>query len=175
MENTNDHQITPQNLNLSDDNLDKFFLTHLNRIYCAKAHLMKKLPELANLAAFTDLRFAIEETIEIVGNQLVRMNEIYTILNSNYSEDHCTGLVGLVEDAFEAIKQNGHNLELRDMSTLYYMLNIESVETASFQILQIAADKLGNKQIKQLLKESFDEAKDDRALFLEISAKYIAS
>lgn len=167
--------ITPLNLHLSSSNLKDFFITHLNRIYCAKAHLMKCLPELGELAGFTDIKFAIDETIEIVGNQLSRMEEIYTIMGAEYSEQNCAGLVGLVDDAFTAIKQADNNAELCDMSTLFYMLNIESVEMASFQILQIAAGKLGNKQVIQLLQESYDEAREDRALFLEISAKYIAS
>jgi len=44
---------------------------------------------------------------------------------------------------------------------------------ASFQVLQMAAVKLKNKQIKQLLKENYDEAKADRTLLLLIAAKYI--
>ena len=81
----------------------------------------------------------------------------------------------MIEDAFIAVKQQGSDPELRDMSILFYMQNIESVEMTSFQVLQIAAVKLKNKQISQLLKENFEAAKEDRALLLMVSAKYITS
>jgi hypothetical protein len=61
-------------------------------------------------------------------------------------------------------------MELRDMSILFYLQNIESME-----VLRIAAVKLKNKQIKQLLTENVDEAKESRTLLLLISAKYITS
>jgi len=61
------------------------------------------------------------------------------------------------------------------MSILFYMQNIESVEMASFQVLQIAAVKLRNKLVGQLLKENFDEAKADRTLLLLVTTKYVVS
>lgn len=65
------------------------------------------------------------------------------------------------------------NQRVRDMSIIFYLQNIESVEMASFQVLQMAAVKLKNRQIRQLLKENYDEAKADRTLLLLIAAKYI--
>jgi len=64
---------------------------------------------------------------------------------------------------------------LRDLSILFYMQNIESVEMASFQVLKMVAVKLKNKQLTQLLTENFDEAKEDRALLLLITKKYLTS
>jgi ferritin-like metal-binding protein YciE len=55
--------------------------------------------------------------------------------------------------------------ELRDLSVAFYMQNIESMEVASFQVLQMAAVKLKNKQIKQLTRENYDETKSDRTCF----------
>ncbi|MDO7743345.1 MAG: DUF892 family protein, partial [Pedobacter sp.] len=59
------------------------------------------------------------------------------------------------------------------LSIIFYLQNIESVEMASFQILQMAAVRLNNKHISQLLKENYEEAKSDRTLLLLISSKYI--
>ncbi|WP_374950978.1 hypothetical protein [Mucilaginibacter sp.] len=53
------------------------------------------------------------------------------------------------------------------------MISIESLELTSFKILQVIAGKFPDKQIKQLLKENFDEATGDRALLLLIFARYI--
>jgi ferritin-like metal-binding protein YciE len=162
-------------INLGPRKLEKFFLTHLNRIYCAKLHLVKRLPEISDLAHFNDLQNAMEETTQQVRMQIERMREIYNLLKAEVAIEGHKGLTGLVEDAFVAVKQEGTDPELRDMSILFYMQNIESVEMTSFQVLQIAAVKLKNKRIGQLLQQNFEAAKADRSLLLLVSAKYMLS
>lgn len=164
-----------QKISLAKQELKSFFISHLNKIYAAKAHLVSKLPQIANEAHFRDLRHAIIETIEDVEKQMARMEMIFALLDSNIDPGNFSGLAGLVDDAFEDIKLHEKKHELRDMSILFYLHNIESMEMASFQILRIAAVKLKNNQIKQLIQENYDEAKADRTLMLLIAAKYITS
>lgn len=159
---------------LSSGDLKLFFLEHLNHVYCAKAHLVERLPEIEEVAYFKDLRNAIIETKEDVQRQLVRMDEIFILLETKSSMENCDGIIAMVEGAFSSIQLQAKNSVLRDLSILFYMQNIESIEMASFQILQIAAVKMNNNQVTQLLKENFDEAKGDRTLMLLIAAKYIA-
>jgi ferritin-like metal-binding protein YciE len=160
--------------NFDPDILESFFITHLNRIYCAKLHLAKRLPEIENAANFSDLQNAIVETISEVEKQIARMHEIYELLNAEISIESHKGLTGLIEDAFIAIQQQSKDPILRDMSILFYMQNIESVEMTSFQVLQVAAIKLKNDEIKNLLQENFEAAKTSRSLLMLITAKYIA-
>jgi len=165
----------PGKIVLGSKRLKSYFVNNLDKIYAAKAHLFKHLPTIADEAHFSDLRFAILETLEDVGKQLARMDIIYTMLDAERSDGNCSGLVGLVDDAFEDIKLHGKEPELRDLSIAFYMQNIESIEMASFQVLEMASVKLKNKQIKQLIRENYDEAKADRTLLLLITAKYITA
>jgi ferritin-like metal-binding protein YciE len=160
-------------INLGSEKLKTFFVRHLNRIYSAKAHLFTRLPQLLTEVHFSDLRHAIQETIEDVGKQMARMEVIYAILDAAIGNASVQGLSGMVDDAFDAINENREEPELRDLSIIFYLQNIESVEMASFQVLQMAAVKLKNKQIDQLLQENYAEAKADRTLLLLISSKYI--
>lgn len=162
-------------INLGSDKLKIFFLKHLDRIYAAKLHLVSKLPALSEEVEFADLKQAICETVSDVEKQLARMQVIYTLLDAEVTGGSIHGLTGLVEDAFEAINEQNNEPELRDLSIIFYLQNIESVEMASFQILQMAAVKLNNKHVNQLLKENYDEAKADRTLLLLISSKYITN
>lgn len=168
-----DKSHSTQKINLGSEKLKIFFVYHLNRIYYAKAHLVDRLPLLKDEVYFNDLQMAIGETVDDVEKQMVRMELIYELLDAQISKGRINGLTGLVDDAFDAIKEQTGESELRDMSIIFYLQNIESVEMASFQVLQMAAVKLKNKQIKQLLKENYDEAKADRTLLLLIAAKYI--
>lgn len=164
-----------QEINLQKSDLIEFFIHHLNRVYSAKTHLLKRLPEILYQVQFADLEGAIHETIEIVGNQRKRMESIYRMMDANITEGSISGLEGLINDSFEDIKSQRDNPELRDMSIMFYMTNIEAMEMASFQILQLLSVKIGNEKIKTLIKESFDEAQSDKALLLLITTKYLAT
>jgi ferritin-like metal-binding protein YciE len=94
--------------------------------------------------------------------QIARIEIIYTLLDAEVTKGSIHGLAGLIEDAFEAINEQTGKPELRDLSIIFYLQNIESVEMAFFQILQMAAVKLKNKHIEQVLKQNHDGAKSDR-------------
>jgi len=162
-------------INLGSEKLKLFFIKHLDRIYDAKLHLVSRLPGIAEEVEFADLRYAIQETVEDVEKQIARMELIYSLLDAEVSKGSIHGLTGLIQDAFEAINEQRGEPELRDLSIIFYLQNIESVEMASFQILQMAAIRLKNKHISQLLKENYEEAKADRTLLLLISSKYITN
>ncbi len=163
------------NVHLGNKRLIKFFLDNLDRIYCAKKHMVEHLPEIADQAYFSDISHALYETIDDVKKQIIRMDDMYARLGTKNNAASCNGLVAMVQEAFEEIKNQKDDAALRDMSILFYMQNIESIEVASFQALQIIGAKIKNEEISQLLKENLDEAKDDRTLLLMITAKYVTS
>jgi len=170
------NQRSPWNrINLGSEKLKKFFLKHLDRIYTAKLHLVHRLPSLAAEAEFSELKQAIDETVQAVEQQVARILMIYALLDSTPNSGSINGLTGMIDDAFMAINEQHGEPELQDLSIIFYLQNIESVEMSSFQILQMAAVGLKNRQVSQLLKENYDEAKSDRILLLLISSKYIVS
>jgi ferritin-like metal-binding protein YciE len=158
---------------LSQKELRHFFISHLNRIYCAKSQLLEKLPELGKHSHFLDLQQAIGETLEIVQNQIGRIKEIYIWLDAWYQPESCVGLVGILDEAFQSIGGQPESPALRDLSILFYMQNIESIEMASFKMMMMVADKLAQPKIVQLLLESYDEAREDKTLLKEITEKYL--
>ena len=155
------------------DELKLFFISHLNRIYCAKNQLLDKLPELAKRANFLDLQQSIAETIEIVQGQVARMREIYIALDDFYKPEGCGGLAGILDEAFQSIGIGTGTPAVRDLSLLFYMQNIESIEMASFKVMEMVAAKMNRPQIVQALQECYDEAKDDKILLKQITEKYL--
>jgi ferritin-like metal-binding protein YciE len=162
-------------INVGRSDLTQFFLHHLNKIYAAKTMLASELPKLMDNVHFTDLRGAMRDTVEGVRKQVVRMDEIYEIMPAAFSDADSGGLRGLVNDSFNDIELHSENPELRDMSILFYLHCIESIEMASYQILEMAAVKLRNDRIKQLIKQNYEEARADRTLLLLINARYIST
>jgi ferritin-like metal-binding protein YciE len=158
---------------MKDTDLHDFFISHLNRIFCAKNQLVERLPELRRKVEFRDLELAIGETIEVVELQIARMKQIYILLDSFNRYEDCSGLAGLLDETFQAIREHSDNGAFRDLSILFYLQIIEGVEMTSFGILMHVADKLGRPDVEQLLLECYDEAKDDRVLLTQISAHLI--
>jgi ferritin-like metal-binding protein YciE len=152
----------------------KFFSGHLDRIYCGKEHLVNSLPALADQAQFSDLKLAILELRDDVRKQMARMNEIYGLLQLKHTEAGCVGMIALLQEMFEGIDTHKGEKPYCDLSLMFYLQNIESIETTSFQMLRITAAKLEHEGVNQLLRESFDEAKEDRGLLLQISQKFMA-
>jgi len=163
---------TPHTNVLNPEKLNRFFITQLNRIYCAKSHLLENLPQIGIHAHFRDLTFAIKETVADVEKQIARMDEIFLLLEIKPAAEHCQGVIGIIEDAFSAIHKEAGDPEMRDLSILFYLQNIEGIEMASFKMLNMAAPKLDKKEIRQLLKENFDEASGDLALLQHITSTF---
>jgi len=159
--------------NLSKQELRQFFISHLNRIYCAKTQLVEKLPLLVGRSHYLDLQQAIDETTESVRLQIGRMKMVYINLDTHYQPESCVGLKGILDEAFQSIGPPFESPAIRDLSILFYMHNIESIEETSFKVMLQVAENLGNQAIRQLLLECYDEAKEDKALFRHITESYL--
>lgn len=160
-------------LKLSQQEYRHFLISHLHRIYCAKNELVEKLPIIGKRAHFLDLQQAITETVDIVRQQIRRMKDIYILLDSYYQHESCIGLIGILDEAFQSIGTPGEGPALQDLSILFYMQHIESIEIASFKTLLMVAHEYQQPDIEQLLVECYDEAQEDKALFTAIMANYL--
>jgi ferritin-like metal-binding protein YciE len=153
--------------------LQPLFFDTLNRVYCAKSHLAERLSEVVELVNLADLKQAILGTLDELESQLDRMDELYKLLGLSYSFNSCNGIIAIFENAFSSIDLQGDNVVTRDLSILFYLLHVESIELASFQTLEVLSSQLEENRVKQILRENFEEAKADKALMLMIATKYI--
>lgn len=144
-------------------------------IYCIKSHLQERLPEIRENAHFTDLADAITQTLADVEKQIRQMDEIYRQLGIKHDFENCQGVINMIEDLFSAIYLKSAYPDLRDLSILLYLQNIESIEMASFCMLKLAAEQLDQKEFIPLFQDSFEEAKKDLGLLQLITMKYFHS
>ncbi|WPU95699.1 DUF892 family protein [Mucilaginibacter sabulilitoris] len=166
-------EITPPSYETIQEGLQPLFFDNLNRIYCAKSHLLERLSEVVEFVAFADLKFAMLGTLDELENQLSRMDELYQLLGLEYSFSSCSGIISVFENAFSAIDLKHDNMVARDLSIFCYLLKVESIELASFQMLEVLSGQLKDDRIKQILEENFEESKADKALMLMIATKYV--
>jgi ferritin-like metal-binding protein YciE len=168
MEQTSRHRLTE----LPPAMLKQFFISHLNRIYCAKTQLADKLPLLNRSSGFPDLRLAISETITMARHQIDRLKAIYFMLNASYQPESCVGIVGILDEAFQSIGKHDESSTLRDLPLLSYMFHIENIETTSFEVLLVISEHLKEPGIIKLLTDCYNEAQKDKVLFQQITQRY---
>lgn len=156
---------------MGSEKIKSFFIDHLNRLYCAKSHLGERLPEIHDEAAFADLKQAIKETIISTERQLARIEEIFAIMNIKYSFEKCQTLISFLETQFASLQLHATEPEFRDLAIVTYLYQLDSVELASSNILQVAVNNIQDPQIKSLTNEHYSEAKADNALLLLLLKK----
>lgn len=151
--------------------VDNFFTEHLNRIYCANAHLAERLLEIVGTNNFKNLNNPIKETIDETEKYIALMDSVYAALQKHYSFDKCNNLISLLEDEFTAIHQQDDEL-LRDLYLLSYLQNIENVEKNSIQLLQLINTEKSNGPIAIFLDEYLNPSKNKPTLYNFIIDKY---
>jgi ferritin-like metal-binding protein YciE len=156
-----------------NQSLKTIFNDELNSMLCAITHLSKNLPEMADLAAFTNLRLAFEETQEETKNQIERIKQILEHFNIEESEKASLGIKCIIDEAYSAVSRTAEKSFKRDMALIFYAQIVEHVEIASYNILKAIASKLHYTKAGILLGENLDEAKDTKKLLQLISDEYI--
>lgn len=166
MENNHTYSATPEVMK-------KHFVHHLNRIYFGKKYLQKHLPALTGRASFKKLRFAIEELLDSVNNQVKRIEEIYQIISARPDQESCVPIIAVFKDAFEIQDYGEESCLLNDIDIILYMQLLEHINITSYRMLKILASSLEYKEAEQLLIESFDESRDDDKLLVMIADEYL--
>lgn len=164
--------VPPYPAQSESDKLAIFFTDHLNRIYCAQAHLAERLLEITDTDTFKDINIPIKETISETEQQIARMDGIYAQLQQRYSFDNCSGLISLLEDEFTTIHQQTDDEVLRDMCILSYLNYVTSIEKSSIQVLRLTAIEKNNISMNQFVKEYLNNSKNSHTLYNFLIAKY---
>ena len=154
--------------------LKQLFIHQLNRVNCTKGYLIRNLPLLIEMASFKNMKLAIQEDLDDVKKQQMRIDEMYQILGSKASDEGCDVIKSIIEEAFNLNNNSGKSTIINDMDIILYMQLIENIELSSFGMLKLIAQFMGNDKITQMVTECFDENVDNDKLFTLISEEYLA-
>jgi ferritin-like metal-binding protein YciE len=160
---------------LSPEQFKKLFIHQLNRINCAKGYLIKNLPALKIIASFQMLKLAIQEDLDDVKKQLLRVQDIYELLDAKASDEGCEVLIAVIEQAYKLSENEGKTSIITDMDIILYLQLIEHIEMTTYRMLKMIATYLGNKQIEQMILECFHETEDNDLLYELIAEEYLGN
>lgn len=156
----------------NDAFLKQIFLHHLNRIYNGKRFLQQRTDSLVKMASFKALEMAVGEFGGDVKKQIERMEDIYKLIGETPSPEVCNPIRSIIKDEF-CLEDTQDVPLLNDLDLMLYLQVLEHINITSYRMLIMIAKLLKYDEVKQLLKENFDESEDNDKLFTLIAKEYI--
>ena len=114
-----------QSQNLPD--LKILFIHQLNRVNCTKGYLIRNLPILEEIASFKNMKLAIQEDLDDVKKQQVRIDKMYSMLHSKASDEGCDVIKSVIEEAFNLGNNAGKSTIVNDMDIILYMQTLYNI------------------------------------------------
>jgi ferritin-like metal-binding protein YciE len=167
MENYRELPPLSANTNPTDEKLMIFFTGKLNSLHCAKSHLIERFQELATDDNFFSLPFRIDDTIEAAEKTIQRIDLVYNFIGKKYCYDECGELINVLEESFSAVQNNLDDAPLCCLHMINYLKKIEKTQTIAYELMKLAATKLKNRALLDVLGQVFEEG--DNTLVLQLT------
>ncbi len=154
----------------SVNTIDQLFVEELKDIYSAETQITKALPKLVKAATSEELKTAFEEHLEETEGQIERLDQIFETLGVNPKGKTCDGMKGVLEEGEEMLKETEEG-SVRDAALISAAQRVEHYEMAAYGAVRTYADKLGKKQVVNLLEETLEEEKAADKRLTQIALK----
>jgi ferritin-like metal-binding protein YciE len=142
----------------NDTTLKSLLIEELRDIYHAERQLVRALPKLAKAATSPDLREALESHLAETEEQVSRVEQAFEMLNESARTKTCPGMLGIVEEGSELIKENDKGAAL-DAGIIAGAQRAEHYEIAAYGSVMAWAKALGHDDVAELLSASLEEEK----------------
>jgi ferritin-like metal-binding protein YciE len=137
--------------------LEDLFLDTLKDVYHAEKQIIKALPKMARAAGSAELKTAFTTHLEETRGQVVRLEQVFELLDKAARAKPCAAMLGLVEEGQEIMEEfTGPAL---DAGLLSSAQAVEHYEIARYGTLAAWADELGMGEAAGLLRETLAEEK----------------
>lgn len=139
-------------------NLEDLFEYELKDLYSAERQLVQALPKMAKEANNPKLKEAFESHLEETKGQKEKLDRVFALLNIKHGNTKCLAMEGLIEEGKDLIDENA-TPEVKDAGLIAAAQKIEHYEISGYGTVVHYAEKLGHKEIHQLLSEILNEEK----------------
>ena len=153
--------------------LKELFVEELKDIYWAEKHLTKALPKMAKAATSEELRDAFTNHLAQTEEQIVRLEEVFGLLELPARAKKCEAMEGLVKESQSAIEDTDKGTSTRDAALIISAQKAEHYEIASYGSLVQLAKTMGQDEVASLLQQTLDEEKETDVLLTELAVSSI--
>ena len=136
----------------------KILVEELQDLYSAEQQLVAALPKMADAAKNPALREHFELHLTQTEGQVARLEEIFDLLGEESESKECRGMMGLLEEGQERIKQAKDMDPLAaDLSLISAAQRIEHYEIAAYGTARTLARQAGEIEVARLLSHTLGE------------------
>ena len=136
--------------------LHDMFVHTLKDIYYAEKKILKALPKMIKAAQNDDLKNALSEHLKETEGQIVRIGEVFAILELRQSAEECDAINGILKEA-DGMLDDTEGTEMRDTAVIASGQAVEHYEMVRYRSLVMWSGALGLEAATPLLQQSLDE------------------
>jgi ferritin-like metal-binding protein YciE len=153
--------------------LKELFLDELKDIYWAEKHLTKALPKMRKACTSEELASAFENHLAITEEQIVRLEEVFELMDEKARAIKCEGMTGLVQEGQKVMEDTPKGSAVRDAGLIISGQKIEHYEIAAYGSLVQLAKTMGRNDVAEILQVTLDEEKEADVLLTELAVSGI--
>jgi ferritin-like metal-binding protein YciE len=153
--------------------LKELFLDELKDIYWAEKHLTKALPKMRKACTSEELASAFENHLAITEEQIVRLEEVFELMDEKVRAIKCEGMTGLVQEGQKVMEDTPKGSAVRDAGLIISGQKIEHYEIAAYGSLVQLAKTMGRNDVAEILQVTLDEEKEADVLLTELAVSGI--
>lgn len=154
------------------DTLQRLYLNELRELYYAEQQLLRLLPAMAKAASSDSLREGLEKHHELTPHHIERLEQVFVRLNEKPQDVTGRGIKGLIEDAFEMLRNEGEKSVL-DAAIAVSGQKIEHYQIAGYGAVVAFADMLGHDEAVTLLQATLDEEAEMNELLSSLTEEVV--
>jgi len=153
-------------------NPDTLLEEELKDLYDAEKRLLRAIPKMAKNASSEELRSALKEHLEVTRNQVDRLEQIFGMLDLPAKAKTCNGMKGIIAEGEETM---GEDMEgaLMDAAIAGAAQRVEHYEMAAYGAAHAIAEHLGNRDVADLLQQTWDEEREADEKLSQIASQML--
>ncbi len=131
--------------------------------------MVKSLPKMINAASSTELQNALNDHLEVTEEHVLRLEEIFELLNKKAQAKKCDAMEGLTKEGEGVIEGTDSGTAARDQGIIMAAQKVEHYEIATYGGLAQLAKTLGYNDVSRLLELTLAEEKEADQLLTTIA------
>ncbi|MGK0189208.1 MAG: ferritin-like metal-binding protein YciE [Verrucomicrobiales bacterium] len=138
------------------DSLEKLFVHELKDLHSAEKQMLEALPKMEEAASAGSLKKAFRDHRGETEGHLRRLDSIFEGLEFEPGGHKCKAMAGLIEEGADMIAAEADEA-VRDAGLIAAAQRVEHYEIAAYGTARALAERLGNQQAADLLRETLEE------------------
>ena len=138
--------------------LEDALINELKDLLSAEKQIAKALTKMAKKASNEKLKQAFQEHQEQTEQQAQRLEQVFEKLGRKAASKRCEAMEGIIEEGKELMEKDAEP-DVRDAMLIMAAQKVEHYEIASYGTVCTWAERLGQNEALDLLKQTLEEEK----------------